>query len=176
MNSESLAVLSAAGAVWMDLRFAKVKNEWIAVCIAAALTARWLEGGWTGMVNGLAGALAALVLTGWLFLFRMLGAGDIKLLTVLGLFLGPEKLLSCLWLALLFGAAQAVCILTKKHLWKERISYFLEYFEAEKYRLQKGSGLFPQPYRKGSVERPENIHFTIPVLLSTFWICFGGVL
>ncbi len=166
MRSESLAILAAAGAAWMDWRFAKVKNEWILICLLSGLAARWLESSWRGIIDGLTGALAAVLLTGWLFVFRMLGAGDIKLLTVLGIFLGPSHFLTTLWLSFLFGAVQAVWILTRKKLWRKRILYFCAYLRTEEERRRKKIQRHPYPYRQGSVENPENIHFTVPVLLS----------
>ena len=176
MGYGGLVLLTAAGAFWMDLRWAKIKNGWIVLCLAAALISRLAEGGPAGLVQGLAGAFMALLLTGWLFAFRMLGAGDIKLLAVLGLFMGPGRLLTCLLYTLAFGAVQAAWILISEGLWRERFQYLLDYIQGEvsRYRAGSSAGYRPLPYRRGSVERPENFHFSLPILLSVI-LYLGGV-
>ncbi len=46
------------------------------------------------------GLLVPILILGILFIFRMLGAGDIKLLSVIGSMIGPTKILNCIFLFL----------------------------------------------------------------------------
>ncbi len=79
-----IPVMMAAAAVVMDLRTARVDNGWILFCMAAGLAMRILANGIIGVFWYFTGALIPVVLLGWLFVFRMLGPGDIKLLSVIG--------------------------------------------------------------------------------------------
>ena len=166
MSYYDLVLLAAAGAVWMDFRWAKVANEWVVVCLMAGLTAQVIRNGPAGILEALAGAAAAALLLGWLFCFRMLGAGDIKILMALGAFLGPGEILVCILAAFLVGAFQSILIMAVNRIFIERMCYLVNYLMTEAGKKS------PAPYRKGSVERSENFHFTLPVLCGVIWVVF----
>ena len=166
MTYNDLVLLAAAGAVWMDFTWAKVLNEWIGLCLMAGLTAQIVQNGPSGIIDALAGAALAALLLGWLFRFRMLGAGDIKMLMVLGVFLGPGKILGCLLASFLVGAVESIYIMASNKILRERLSYLAAYLISEAGKKE------PAPYRKGSVERYENFHFTLPILCGVIWVVF----
>jgi len=75
-------------ALW-DLRWRRVPN-WLSVALlASGLSVRWLTAGPLAAVWGLAGGATALLLLIFPFQRRWLGAGDVKLLTAIGCWLGP---------------------------------------------------------------------------------------
>ena len=84
----------------------------------------------SGLPVYLAGAVLPLALLGWLFRFRMLGSGDIKLFCRLGGIMGPEAVLYCIGFSFLTGAAISLALLISCGGFTERISYFLEYLAA----------------------------------------------
>ena len=49
-----------------------------------------------GMIIFLTGAAVPLILLGILFIFRMLGAGDVKILCALGGIMGPRTVTECI--------------------------------------------------------------------------------
>lgn len=93
----SLLVI-AVGAGWTDLRTGKVKNEWILLGVILGIVLRRAEFFPGAVLFGMAGFL--------LFRFRMMGAGDGKLASVIGGYLGIWQgclaigfglLIACLW-------------------------------------------------------------------------------
>ena len=65
-----------------------------------------------------------------LFLFRMMGAGDIKLLSVLGGLLGTGTILRSMICSFLLGALLSFAFLMACGNLSERLSYFLRYIRA----------------------------------------------
>lgn len=79
-----LSVVISAVAVWMDLKYASVDNGWILFSFIMGLVIQVMEKGPKGGIIFLTGAAVPVILLGILFVLRMLGAGDIKLLCALG--------------------------------------------------------------------------------------------
>ena len=160
-----LALIAALGAVEMDLRSRRISNLWLAACWAAGLCVQMTPGG-GGIPAFLEGSALPLLLLAVLFRFRMLGAGDIKLLSVLGGLMGSPAVLFCIFWSFLFGALFSIGVLSACGIWLQRLSYFFSYvkqFLTTKSRV---------PYRRGN-EGAECIHFSVPVLMGTLlWI--GG--
>ncbi|MEY4509471.1 MAG: hypothetical protein RLZZ450_1593 [Pseudomonadota bacterium] len=89
------ALLTAVAAAW-DLRTGEIPNRLVAIggaaCVSAAVAAGVLAGGWAILGTLLSMVLGAvLVSVVPLILFRAggIGGGDVKLLAVVGLVLGP---------------------------------------------------------------------------------------
>lgn len=88
-----LAILIAAAVI--DIRHHRLPNV---LTVSAALLGIslqcWLQG-WSGLLNGLTGFFAALLLFLPLYALRWMGAGDVKLMAAVGTFLGwPDSLLA----------------------------------------------------------------------------------
>ena len=156
-DMNAIPLLLTAGAVGMDLMKGKVDNRWLLFGLAAGVIARLQMYGPAGIPEGLLGLLAAFALTGWLHIFHMLGAGDIKLICVLGFCLGAGRILLCLFYSLIAGAAASLWILYREGILAERAAYFMNYVE-EAIRTRQIT-----PYLQRGMDRPENIHFTLPV-------------
>lgn len=120
-----VALSIAAAAAYMDIRFTRVKNALIVSGLAAGLLLRaFFAGGWSEnyaspvsfllrpesdifvFFEGLAGIAIPFALLYFFYLKRLIGAGDIKLFCVLGLYMGPVSVLFCMLAA--FAAAAAV--------------------------------------------------------------------
>ena len=142
-----LSVVISAMAVWMDLREEAVDNSWVLFSIMAGFLLQLLEKGPKGMIIFLTGAAVPLILLGILFIFRMLGAGDVKILCDLGGIMVPRTGTECI---------------------RPRILYLCQYMN-EFYC----TGEIRPYYRKG-MEFPENFHFTVPIFLSAL-LYAGGV-
>lgn len=161
-----LTLLIAFGAACMDLCEERVDNRLI--------LAGWLLGlGYQlgaiqlkGVPVFLEGALLPVALLLVLFFFRMLGPGDIKLLSVLGGIMGGKDILFCLLYTFLFGAVLALAFLITCGDLLQRFHYFSSYFAA----FLQTKKRVPY-YVTGS--RPENLHFTVPVLMSVMLYAGG---
>ncbi len=158
----NLPLLCAAGAVVMDLNNGKVDNRWSILCLAAGLCAHLIRDGPGGLGEALCGALLPFLLLFWLFTAGMLGAGDIKILCAIGSFLDPEESLRCLAGSFLLGGVFALFSMVFYGTFRARFRYFSDYL------LHKRLFLKDTPYRRPGMERPENFHFTLPILGSVF--------
>ena len=145
-----LSVVISAMAVWMDLKDASVDNGWILFSFMIGFLIQITENGPKGGVIFLAGVAVPVLLLGILFIFHMIGAGDIKLLCALA------------------GAGISLAILISTGGIRRRFLYLYQYMN-EFYC----TGEIRPYYRKG-MSFPENFHFTVPIFLSAV-LYAGGV-
>ena len=163
-----MLLLTIAGiAVLMDLYEMRIKNSWIICSLVMGLIYSIWYGNWQCVPVFTAGAVVPLVLLGWLFYFRMLGSGDIKLFCVLGGLMGPYHILWCMWYAVLAGAALSLAILFFCGGFHERFHHLEQYI-----RQLIETGKKSPYYRTGTAF--ENIHFTIPIFMSVM-LYMGGI-
>lgn len=163
-----MLLLTIAGvSVLMDLDRMQVKNSWILCSLFIGAGYCFWQKGFHGLAEFVPGALMPLLILGWMFYFRMLGPGDIKLFCALGGIMGPVKILWCIWFSFLCGAVISLAVLIcYGEIW-QRITYLVAYFMEY---LQTGSR--SPYYRKGNTL--ENIHFTVPVFMSVM-LYMGGL-
>lgn len=173
MSLQRCLVLAAAtGAVWTDLRLGRIRNEWILTAWLAGLLTQIFRFGIAGAWEFLVGAAIPILCLYWLFYFHMLGAGDIKLLSVIGGFLGFPAIFMCIVFSFIFGAILSFGIILVCGNLLQRLTifilYFQNYFQTKRYDQRAE----PVPYYSGKWGM-ECIHFSVPVLLGVLlWI--GG--
>ena len=68
----------------------------------------------------------------WLFLgapafLKMIGGGDVKLLSVIGLGLGPQGCLQVMWHSLIFAAVWSVILVIRRRNFVQRFAYLYRY-------------------------------------------------
>lgn len=161
-------VLTAAVAMVMDLRTSRVDNGWIVFCICIGLAVQTLSGGIRGFLGAVFGIILPLLFLGGLFVFRMLGPGDIKLFCALGCMLGGISIGKCILVSLFIGAGISLAILISVGEFRQRFHYFAQYFSEYRSSRQKKS------YYNKDINALENFHFTVPVFLSVM-LYAGGV-
>lgn len=167
MSAQSwLILMIAGGAVLMDFLMEKVVNSFICLGLAAGLYYQILHLGIKGIAVFTAGVFVPFVLFLPLFYFRMIGAGDIKLFTVLGGILGYSIVLKIIFCSFLLGAVLSLSFLISCGNLKERCSYFFNYL-CQYYE----TGILCSYIQKG--KQAENFHFTVPVLLAAM-LYVGG--
>lgn len=148
----------------MDVKWEKVFNFWIVLGWTFSFVFRLLEG--DQMIGDFfSGAVLPVAILFPLFLFKMIGTGDIKVFSVLGSGLGDKLILQSMILSLFLAGVIAFPVLIFRCDWKERFRYFFSYVE---HFLQTKSY---EPYLVPG-RRPENIHFTIPIFCSVVVIFF----
>lgn len=136
----------AAVATLMDLHRGKIKNEIILLGYLLGLISLICQGRPEKLFYALSGLLFPIVLLYPIFLIRGLGAGDIKLFSVIGCFLSYKDTFYCILLAFLIGGI---------------ISLFKLFFL--KVLLHSG-----KPFSQYT------IHFSVPISLSLILIT-GGI-
>lgn len=167
MSVQSLFVLCFSGiAMCMDFLMERVVNGFIVVLFLTGFFWQMGENGIVGALSGGLGLLLPCVLLFPLFYFRMLGAGDIKLFSGLGIFLGVTAVFKLILCSLFLGGLLSFAFLISCGNFKERFSYFFNYvYEHSQSRVLCA-------YRKKG-SRPENFHFTVPIFLSVM-LYVGG--
>ena len=147
-------------AVIMDLKSGRVDNRFLFCCLFADLAFLLSRFGCEGFLHLTRGVLLPFLLLFPLFLFHMLGAGDIKLFCVICPLLSVGDGLRCIFYAFFSGALISLGIMLGKHCLISRFRYLFRYLK------ESGEEKRRKPYRAGGMERMENFHFTIPVLVS----------
>lgn len=166
-----LSLLSAAilvtAAFAADLRWQRVPNIWIMAGWAWGLLCQYSVDGWGGMADFFAGATVPAVCLFPLFRFRMLGPGDIKLLSVLGGLLGRPAAIYLIFISFFLGGVLSLGLLIASGTLLFRFRYFTDHFKT--YVKERR----PRPYYRTG-DRVENIHFTLPIALGVF-LYVGGI-
>ena len=106
-------------ASWIDWRYRKVPNWLNLSLILSGLTAQVIFHGWSGLWMGLLGMLLGfgLLIVPWLM--HAMGAGDVKLMAAIGVWLGPLLTLRAFCVgAILAGAIAVAMIVLGRRLWQ----------------------------------------------------------
>ncbi len=168
-----LVLTAASGAVLMDLKTGEIANGWIVILWLIGFLTEVLSRGAIGFLTFLFGALLPILTLFWLFCFRMIGAGDIKLFSALGGFLGPVAILKCICLSFAFGAILSIGILLICGNIRQRLFKFTTYIQHFFLSKLQRKTTVPVPYRDGKWGM-ECIHFSVPILLAVLlWL--GGL-
>ncbi len=164
VNCILISIVSIAAC--MDLIREKIDNRFLAVCWVLAAGYQAGSAGFKGIGIFLTGSIIPIMMLYVLFRFRMLGAGDIKLLSVIGGIVGPTVIFKCIVLSFLFGALLSLGFVLVCGNLTARLLYFANYIN----HVITVKKALPY-YRPG--KRMENIHFTIPILMAVL-IHIGG--
>ena len=112
-----LGTVPAAIAGWTDWRSRRIPN-WLTVSgLVIGLGVSGWAGGWAGARASVLGAGLGLAILLPFVLVRALGAGDWKLAGSIGAFLGPQRLLAALFVAVLVAGVMAIGLV----IWKRRV-------------------------------------------------------
>lgn len=163
---DGILVVFTTVAVCMDLSRERIDNRWIALGWLLGFSYQLMQYGLKGIGIFLAGAVIPILLLYLLFWFRMMGAGDIKLLSVLGGFMGPITGSVCVGISFLFGAVFSIGVFILWGNLMPRLRYFTDYFT----RFIETKEVVPYMIRG---RRLENIHFSIPILMGVL-LFVGG--
>ena len=158
-------ILTACLAMLSDIRTGRIPNRFLLCSFAAAFLLQVLPSGMAGALRFLGGTAPALLFLAPLFRFRMIGAGDIKLLGVLGAYLDLRGSLLLLAVSVFCGAAAALFRMLRLGMLRERFRYFFRYV-----RLLSAGGP-AVPYRLPG-RRPEHICFSVPVFAASLLAVF----
>ena len=108
-----IAVIAAVVALVTDLRYRRIPNWLTGGTLIVGLAANTYLGGVEGALSSLEGAALGLAILLPFYMFRTMGAGDVKLLAAFGAVLGPHMLISVAIYASIVGGIQALIILRR---------------------------------------------------------------
>ena len=146
-------------AMLLDLKYRKIPNGLVITGVICGLCYQIFCFKWTGFWNFFAGILSVVFLTGALYYFRMIGAGDIKLLAVIGGFLGPVDGFRLTICTFLVGGVISAALMFKRRNLISRLFYLkiyiYQYIETKQW----------SPYRKIGCE-DGYLYFSVPIFIS----------
>ena len=158
-----LHLLTAGAAMICDIKSGRIPNILVITAALTGTAAHGLAGGMHDILLSLTGILVPLLLLP-LFRFRMMGAGDIKLLMSLGAIVGYPGIFRLMFWSFVAGGVYALLIMIFVTRARERIRYFLDYL------LNYMSTGQIRPYRIPG-RRPENFPFAVPVFAASIIYC-----
>lgn len=141
------------GASYFDLRARRVPNGLNLLGLVAGLTTQWFSCQIDGLAAAAVGGFAALTCSLPLYLMRGLGAGDVKLLCVIGVFLGWPIIMQAMLFSLWVGGSFGLAILA----WRKGLStYSRRYIGMLRQLLVTGrlDYIPPQPLDPASQQLP----------------------
>ena len=169
------------GSALCDFRKGRVPNVLILFGTAAFGIAGFIRGPSPGDGSGAVFTVIALcfirtfftvIIFFPLFLFRMMGAGDIKVMAVIAGYMGMDRGVEIIFYGLAAAAVWSLFYMLKQHILAERIKYFLNYIK----HLFQSEQILPY-YPPGG---PDGMKFRlVPFLWGGFclWLAiYGGAL
>lgn len=157
-----------------DISETRIPNLLILFGLISGIFYRVLCEGERNYLYILVGVLFPVLVFFPLFLFRAMGAGDIKLMAVTGMFFTIGENLKCIIIAILIGGIIALIkVLFYKEL-RERLHYMLS-FLGNVFRYAVAGNFYGLPYvdKKDKEVKHIGIKFSLPILLSAI-IVMGG--
>lgn len=143
-------------AVGMDLRSMRISNRLILIGLEVSLIRRVFCDGIGGLFTGVFLISLPVIVLYLLFLAGALGAGDIKLFSLLGGFLNFKELMWCMIFSFLFAAIFSFAKMLYHGMFFSGMKHALVYF----YKLLQGDR---EAYQPLSVEHGR-IHFSLAIL------------
>ena len=154
--------------IFYDVKYHKIPNKFIIIGMVSSWVGRFLEQGVKSVGMSLGCMLIPFLLLFPLFVMRMIGAGDIKLLCMFAFMMTPMQVIFLLFFACLIGGIWAIVKMIRDKSLFRRFLYLKNFLarsiaikEAEKY-FSKEEG-----YR-------DTISFALPIGLS-YLLHLGGV-
>lgn len=155
-------------AVLEDFRSCKIPNWWILFGFSVGLLSL-LEKDVQLHLYYITGWFLPFFLLILFYMIRVLGAGDIKLLMVVGLFLGRREILQVIAWSFFFGGIYALIKLIRGKCFRQRFTYFFSYLRRV---AVKGKA---ESYVTGDWTEEMVVHFSLCIFLGCLPV-IGGVL
>ncbi len=110
-----------------DVRSGRIPNRLVFIFGAAGLLGSLLLGGGQRVLSSLFGAAAMFFLLWILYALRLMGAGDVKMMMMLGIFCGWPGVLAVFAASILAGSVYAVVRFLRRRGWKARFGKLAAY-------------------------------------------------
>lgn len=164
-----LLVILLIVAVIMDFYSFKIKNSLILLGLVLGTILRICDMGWTSILDGLLGMVVPVMILLPFFLFKVLGAGDIKLFAVIGMFYGTNFVLNSMLYSLFIAGLISIIYLFKSKQFQVRYEYFILYMRTslEKVKNRGDSKGEVTPYYDVSRDGYNGvIHYSLAIMVA----------
>jgi prepilin peptidase CpaA len=155
-------------AVLEDFRSDRIPNWWILFGLGMGVLSMAGEGR-AAYADYIAGCIIPFVLLIVLYALRVLGAGDVKLFMVTGLFLGRKEILWVMVWSFVFGGIYAFIKLIRGRCFRQRFSYLFHYVK----RIAINGK--PEAYVQEKATEEMLLHFSLCILLGSFFMIGGSL-
>ena len=124
MSEISLGVLVIllVTASWYDVKSYRIPNWLILAGLVLGMLSGLWHGEWAGMLTAIKGCAVGMAVLLPLYWLRAMGAGDVKLMAVVGAFLGPVDVFSAVIATFLAGGVLAILLA----LWTKKLKSLLQ--------------------------------------------------
>lgn len=157
-NSLILCGLSCAGMSRVVRSICIVLNALLQGSEAHAL--QGLRAAFAILADGAGGLVLPFLLLGVLAALKMMGGGDVKLLSVIGLQFGLRASLQIIWYSLLASAVCSVILIVRRGCLAARMHYFYAYLAAV---MRAGHALPYRPPEGGGGDRSGEFCMAVPI-------------
>ncbi len=152
-----------------DLKAHKVSNRLIVIGLVTGLYTQWVRFETVGIKVWGQGIMVPIIILSILFVFHVLGAGDIKLFSVVGGFLGPHQVVLVILLAFVIGAFFSIIHMIRFKIIFYRLQYLANYF----HNILRDRKLRPY-YVHGEDDPRAVIPFSVTIFISVFILLVLG--
>ena len=126
--SRACVLIIAANAAESDIRSWRIPNRSILIWSIAGVVYELTFYGTSGLADKFIGAAIPIALLWVFFSMGMIGAGDVKLLSVLGLWLGTDGILKCLIYSFAIGTVASIVMASAGSGIRKRFYHLRRYF------------------------------------------------
>lgn len=151
-----------------DLRSGRISNRLICLGLIAGLILQIWESGWSGSIRFVIQVLFPVIVLFLLFLMRALGAGDIKLFSVICSCIGLKGFVEVVKFSFLAGAVCSILVLIRNKNLFYRMVYFSDYVR---------TALFTKSIAKYDYKsdgKQNFIHFSVSIFVG-YVVYLGGL-
>lgn len=160
----------------LDFYKGKIPNYLVVTGATVGVLRLFLKKGLWSAVLHIPGILFPILILFPLYKRGTLGAGDVKLFSMMGCYFPLMETATCMFVSFLFGAVFSLAILCKNHNLTHRFTYLWEYLKES-----FATGKFNFYYKNQEEQNPNQIlnqesklHFAFPIFLAAL-LHVGGI-
>lgn len=161
-------ILLLSLALKQDLKSYKIPNATILVGYLLSLLFFLQDYEWTGLYKWVGSMTLPILILFPLFVIKALGAGDIKLFSVIGGFFGITYVINLIAIAFVIGGILSLAKLIINRNFKHRFIHFLTYSKNLHFKITNhiSKELDYRYYDKTRIQGQEVIHFSLAIFLA----------
>ncbi len=168
-----LAVLLLA-AVWTDLASRRIPNQLVYAGVAGGLACQAVLPSGEGVWVGLQGMGLGLLFFLPLYALRAMGAGDVKLMAMVGAFLGSQHVVGAVLATLVAGGVMAVVMTIRHRAFRRLIDNLRLMLTGSMVRMASGRLPVPEPPAASVGKLPYAVAIAVGTVGYLAWVRWGA--